>query len=89
MADRNEIRTPGADDATIEAAVLRQLLALFPIQLTLADLIREIVGESTEFGQRDAVERAVRQLAADGLVNRSGDVVLPSRAALRFYELLE
>jgi hypothetical protein len=89
MADGREIRTPSADDATIEAAVLRQLLALHPIQLTLAELIREIVGESTEFAQTDPVERAVRQLAAAGLVNRSGEVVLPSRAALRFYELFE
>jgi hypothetical protein len=89
MADRRQNRTASAEDATIEAAVLRQLLALHPIQLTLAELVREIVGESTEFAQRDAVERAVRQLTASGLINHSGDVVLPSRAALRFYELFE
>jgi len=89
MAERGEIRTPDVDDATIEAAVLHQLLALHPIQLTLADLIREIAGEAEEFGQRDAVGRAVRQLTAAGLANRSGDVILPSRAALRFYELFD
>jgi hypothetical protein len=89
MDDGKEIRMTGEDDATIEEAVLRQLLALHPIQLTLAELIREIAGESTDFAQVDAVRRAVRQLTAAGLVNRSGDVVLPSRAALRFYELFE
>ncbi|HEX6687918.1 MAG TPA: hypothetical protein VF085_04550 [Solirubrobacterales bacterium] len=89
MAEGREIRTSGADDAMIEAAVLRQLLDLHPIQLTLAELIREIVGESTDFAQTDAVKRAVRQLTAVGLVNCNGDVVLPSRAALRFYELFE
>jgi hypothetical protein len=84
----NEIRSPGADDATIEAAVLRQLLTLHPVQLTLEETVREIAGAADDFALRDAVERAVRELAVAGLVHRSGDVVLPSRAALRFHELL-
>jgi len=84
----SEIRTPGADDATTEAAVLRQLLALHPVQLTLEDLVREVAGDSDEFAAKDAVERAVRELIATGLIHRSGEVVLPRRAALRFDELL-
>jgi hypothetical protein len=88
MDAMDEIRDPVEEDATVEAAVLRQLIALHPIQLTLDELIREIAGESGSFALRDAVERAVRELAAVGLANRSGDVVLPSRAALRFDELL-
>jgi hypothetical protein len=88
MENANDIRTPGAEDATIEAAVLRQLLALHPIQLTLGDLQREIAGEPEDFAPADAVARAVRDLAAAGLAHRNGDVVLPSRAALRFDELL-
>jgi len=83
-----EISNPGADDAAIEATVLRQLLVLHPIQLTEGELVLEIAGESGEFALRDAVERAVRELGAAGLLHRSGDVVLPSRAALRFDELL-
>jgi hypothetical protein len=89
MNEKAEIRTPAAEDATIEAAVLRQLLALHPVQLTFAELVREISGGPTDFGPSDAVERAVCQLGSAGLVNRNGDVVLPSRAALRFYELLD
>jgi hypothetical protein len=78
------------EDAKIEAAVLRQLLALHPVQLTLDEVVREVGGEEDDgFGLRDAVERAVRELAAAGLVHHSGEVVLPSRAALRFEELLE
>jgi hypothetical protein len=78
------------EDAKIEAAVLRQLLALHPVQLTLDELVRELGGEEEDgFALRDAVERAVRELGAAGLVHRSGEVVLPSRAALRFEELLE
>jgi hypothetical protein len=88
MEDTSETRTPGADDAAIEAAVLRQLLALHPIQLTLAELVREVAGDPDDFALMDAVERAVRELGAAGLVHRSAGVVLPSRAALRFDELL-
>lgn len=88
MVGMSEIRTPDADDTAIEAAVLRLLLALHPIQLTLEETVREISGATEDFALRDAVERAVQDLAAAGLVHRSGDVVLPSRAALRFEILL-
>jgi predicted transcriptional regulator len=88
MMGTGQTRTPNADDAAIEAAVLRQLLALYPVQLTIGETVREIAGETDDFALRDAVERAVRELVASGLVHRSGEVVLPSRAALRFEELL-
>jgi hypothetical protein len=84
----DEIRAPSAEDASIEAVVLRQLLALHPVQLTVEELVREIAGDPADFALTDAVERAVRELCAAGLANRSGDVVLPSRAALRFEQLL-
>jgi hypothetical protein len=84
----DEIRSPSAQDVTIEAAVLRQLLALHPIQLTVGELAREIGGEAADFAQTDAIERAVHELAAAGLAHRNGDVVIPSRAALRLDELL-
>lgn len=88
MEGRDKIRAPGELDATVEAAVLRQLLALHPIQLTVGELVREIAGAAKDFELEDAVERAVRDLAAAGLAHRSGEVVLPSRAALRFDDLL-
>jgi hypothetical protein len=88
MEDMDKIQAPGREDATLQAVVLRQLLALHPIQLTVGELVREIAGEPKDFRLTDAVERAVRDLAAAGLAHRSGDVVLPSRAALRFDELL-
>lgn len=84
----DEIRNPVEEDAAVEAAVLRQLLALHPVQLTLGELVREIATEPPSFALTDAVERAVRDLAAAGLAHRSGDVVLPSRAAVRFDDLL-
>jgi predicted transcriptional regulator len=88
MDGMNEIGNPAAEDKAIEAAVLRQLLALYPVQLTVEELNRELAGEEGDFALEDAVERAVRELAAAGLVHRNGEVVLPSRAALRLDELL-
>ncbi len=88
MDGMNEIRNPAAEDTAIEAAVLRQLLALYPVQLTLEELEREIAGEEGDFALTDAVERAVRELAAAGLVHRNGEVVLPSRAAVRLDQLI-
>jgi hypothetical protein len=84
----DDIHIQVEEDAKIEAAVLRQLLVLHPIQLTLDEVVREIAGEDEGFALKDAVERAVRELGAAGLVHRSGEVVMPSRAALRFEELL-
>lgn len=84
----NENRSPSADDTTIEAAVLRQLLALHPVQMTVDELSRELGGDSADFAHTDAVERAVRELTGSGLAHRNGDVVIPSRAALRLDELL-
>jgi type IV secretory pathway protease TraF len=84
---RDHIRTTREEDRVFEAAVLQQVLALHPAPVTLAELVGEIAGEG-DFAQRDAVERAVRDLAGCGLLHRSEALVLPSRAAIRFDELL-
>lgn len=88
MADADDIRSPAEEDAKVESAVLQQLLALHPTLVTVEELMREIAPEPGDFSERDAVERALRDLAAAGLVHRNDDFVLPSRAALRFDELL-
>jgi len=87
----NETRSlnPVMEDAATEAAVLRLLLDLHPIQLTLPELVREISGGRSDFAATDPVDRAIVRLSAGGLLNRSGDTVTPSRAALLFYELLD
>ena len=88
MDDMDDTRSPNAQDTTVEAAVMRQLLALHPSLLTVGELSREIGGEAADFAETDAVERAVRELVAVGLAHRNGEVVIPSRAALRLDELL-
>lgn len=88
MAETNDNPTTrSADDAT-EAAVLTVLLELHPIQLTVEELIREVVGEEAGFAERDAIERAVRDLGGAGLLHRVEERAFPTRAALRFSELL-
>jgi type IV secretory pathway protease TraF len=85
---REHIRTTGEEDLVFEAAVLQEVLAIHPNPVTLAELVDEIAGKGCDFAQRDAVERAVHALAGCGLLHRTEALVLPSRAALRFDELL-
>ena len=69
--------------------MLHQLLDLHPARLTLAELKREMGGGREGFADRDALERAVRDLAAAGLLYRETEFVEPTRAALGFSELLD
>jgi hypothetical protein len=89
MGETDDSWTPAAEDAATESAVLQQVLEVHPTQLTVVELVREIAGESTDFATRDAVERAVRDLAGAGLLHRRDAFVAPTRAALRFSELLD
>lgn len=80
------------DGMQVEAAVLRELF-LFPHPLTLQELVRHFKAFTTasvEQAERDAVNRAVRELVAAGLVNHTiDDLVLPTRAAHKFAALAE
>jgi hypothetical protein len=89
MDQSDDSRTTKGDDLATESAVLHQLLDLHPAQLTVAELVREIGGEQPSFAERDAIERAVRDLGGVGLLHHKNDFVLPTRAALRFSELLD
>lgn len=89
MDTRGNSWTTKADDDSVQAAVLRQLLDLHPARLTAPELLRELTGERAGFAERDAVERALRDLEAAGLLHRGDDFVTPSRATLRVIELLD
>jgi hypothetical protein len=88
MDETDDSWTPAAEDAATESAVLQQVLNFHPVQVTLAELVREVGGESAGFAERDAIERAVRDLSGAGLLHSHEAFVLPTRAALRFNELL-
>jgi hypothetical protein len=89
MTESDDSWTTKAGDVATESAVLQQILALHPAQLTISELIRELASDRPEFAERDAIERAVRDLCGSGLVHRNYDFVMPTRAALRFSELLD
>ena len=89
MDERDDSWTPAAEDAATESAVLQRVLDFHPVLVTLAELIREIDGESADFAERDAIERAVRDLTGAGLLHRHDTFVIPTRAALRFSEMLD
>jgi hypothetical protein len=89
MKTTEEYKTNWAEDESVESAVLRQLLDLHPTRLTLEELAREFGARSTDFAANDAVERAVRDLAGAGLLHQGEEFVVPTRAALRFDELLD
>jgi hypothetical protein len=82
--------TPYDEDERDQRAVLRQVLFLHPASLTRSELARELSGAGLQgvLGN-DAVERAVRELAGTGLLHPPCEAgrVLPTRAALRYYEL--
>ena len=88
MDDRSQIRSAADQDLRTESAVLQYILAFHPVQTSLAELLREFDQGSGDATQRDAVERAVHDLVGAGLLQRNGELVLPTRAALRFDELL-
>jgi hypothetical protein len=65
------------EDAQVQHAVLGVIIDQLPCLLTVPELIREVGPD-----ERDAVERAVADLAAAGLLRRQGDSALPTRAAM-------
>lgn len=87
MADKNSMSTH-AEDLRDQGTVLTEVLVLHPAHLRLSELVREIAAGPADFEKKDAIERAVRDLVAVGLLFRNDDLVLPTRAALRFDELL-
>jgi hypothetical protein len=88
VAEIDDKQGAGGEDAAVEATVLRQLLLIHPAQVTVEELIVDVAFDPDAFAERDAIERAVRELARAGLLHRNGEFAIPSRAALRFDELL-
>jgi hypothetical protein len=79
------------EDEREEAAVLRRVLEIHPETLTRDELTRELTGGGSKgFSEADAIQRAVRELAAAGLLHSPGEdeIVRPTRAALRCFELI-
>jgi hypothetical protein len=79
-----------AADRRDQLGVLVTVIDLHPVQVTVPELIRELARDPHEFGERDRVERAVRDLSGCGLLHliQPNALLLPTRAALCASELL-
>lgn len=82
-------RSNAAQDLHDQGVVLIHVLSMYPTHLRLSDLIRELTDGSGDFAERDRIERAVRELSGAGLLFRCEGLVLPTRAALRFNQILD
>jgi len=81
--------TTAQQDYRDQARVLQTILDLHPEPLTLAELTREMTIDSTDHGERDRIERAVRDLIGGGVLHLVGDLVLPTRAAVLCHSILD
>ena len=81
-------RSNAAEDTLDERAVLAHVVESHPTTLRLSDLIRDL-SDREDFAERDRVEWAVRELVKGGLLFRCEGAVLPTRAALYAFDLLD
>jgi hypothetical protein len=76
-------------DIRTQGITLMHVLALHPIHLSIPDLVRELTNGSEDYGEGDDIERAIRDLTGVRLLDCPSGRVVPTRAALRFIEILE
>lgn len=82
---RSSAEDPASEDLRTERAVLTFLLDQDPTRPTVDELPFAL--DAKDFAEKDAISRAVRELTAVGLLTAEGDLIGPSRAALRFESL--
>lgn len=87
-AGSDERATTAALDLRDQGVVLIHVLTLHPAHLRLAEVIREVTAGSADFADRDRFERATGDLVGVGLLFESAELVAPTRAALRFNEIV-
>lgn len=90
MAADDDNPTTQNEDSRVEAALMQRVLDLHPTRVTTDELVRDLAGEDADFGARDEIERAVRELTGAGLLHGTDDgFVTPTRAAVHYGELLD
>jgi hypothetical protein len=86
-AGHERATTTADQDDRDQRAVLQEVLFIYPEVLTLEELIRHFKAFNSS---RDSIERAVRDLAAVGLLHQDTEpLVMPTRAAVTFDRLVD
>lgn len=78
---------PRHEEDLAQQAVLAVLLDAHPAQRSIEEVVRELAEDPDEFGARDRIENAIRDLVGAGLLHRHGSFVFVTRAAVRLDEL--
>jgi hypothetical protein len=84
-----EARLPGEEDRRRQQGILNEVLELFPVTLTVEELVRTQVTQRLGDQVAEPWEQAITELRRAGLLRLSGDVVEPTLAAIRMNELLD
>lgn len=79
----------GKQERRDQGLVLVYVTDSYPGLSRLSELTRTLSGDPKDYAERDRIERAVSELVGVGLLFRCEGLVLPTRAALRAYEVLE
>ncbi len=80
-------RSDVEDGKAIELALLYMIIDRDPRHLKADMLVREMAGKSKRPGEEKAVKLAIDSLLSFDLAIKEGEVIAPSKAALRFAEL--
>jgi hypothetical protein len=78
---------PSHEEDLAQQAVLAILLDAHPAQRSTDEIVRELTDRPDEFGERDRIENAIRNLVGAGLLHRHGPFVFATHAAVRLTEL--
>lgn len=81
------MQPPSHEEDLAQQAVLAVLLDAHPAQRSIEELVRELTDRPDEFGERDRIENAIRDLVGAGLLHRHGSFVFATHAAVRLNEL--
>lgn len=89
MHDQRNTRPDNAEiDLQNQRIVLSYIIETYPGQVRLSELVRGLTRDSEKRNEGNEIEDAVRELRGAGLLFRCEAMILPTRAAIRAYEVL-